>query len=72
MPSKILAEVVGSISELKKNPMALVNSGEGQPIAILNHNEPVFYCVPAVAYEALLKRIDELEQVPVEADKRTG
>jgi len=30
-------------------------------VAILNRNEPAFYCVPAKAYEAMLERIEDLE-----------
>lgn len=47
----MLAETTASISELKKNPMATVAAGEGLPVAVLNRNEPAFYCVPAKAYE---------------------
>jgi len=61
MPSQILADVAASVSELKKNPMATVASGEGFPVAILNHNEPVFYCVPAAAYERLMEQLEDME-----------
>ena len=57
----ILADVAASVSELKKNPMATVAAGEGFPVAILNHNEPVFYCVPAHAYEALMDKLEDME-----------
>ena len=61
MPHVILAETSASVSELKKNPMATVAAGEGFPVAILNHNEPTFYCVPAKAYEALLDKLEDME-----------
>jgi antitoxin StbD len=61
MPSQILADVAASVSELKKNPMATVASGEGFPVAILNHNEPVFYCVPAAAYTSLMNKLEDME-----------
>jgi antitoxin StbD len=61
MPHLILAETSASISELKKNPMATVAAGEGFPVAILNHNEPTFYCVPAKAYEALMDKLEDME-----------
>ena len=61
MAHTILAETTASVSELKRNPMATVSAGEGFPVAILNHNEPAFYCVPAKAYEALLNRLEDLE-----------
>jgi galactonate dehydratase len=41
--------------------MGTVAAGEGFPVAILNRNEPVFYCVPAKAYEAMLDRLEDLE-----------
>jgi antitoxin StbD len=56
----VLAETTASISELKRNPMGTVAAGEGFPVAILNRNEPAFYCVPAAAYEALLDRLEDL------------
>ncbi|MDH4284402.1 MAG: type II toxin-antitoxin system Phd/YefM family antitoxin [Gallionellaceae bacterium] len=57
----VLAETTASVSELKKNPMATVAAGEGFPVAILNRNEPAFYCVPAKAYESLMNRLEDLE-----------
>ena len=61
MPHTVLAEVTASVSELKKNPMGTVAAGDGFPVAILNHNEPAFYCVPAKAFEALLERLEDFE-----------
>lgn len=57
----ILAKTSASVSELKKNPMGTVAAGEGFPVAILNRNEPAFYCVPAKAYEALMGKLEDLE-----------
>lgn len=61
MANLILAETTASVSELKKNPMGTVAAGEGFPVAILNHNEPAFYCIPAKAYEALMDKLEDLE-----------
>jgi len=57
----ILADISAGISQLKKNPMALILQAEGAPIAILNRNEPVFYAVPAATYEALMDKLEDLE-----------
>lgn len=67
----ILAETTASVSELKKNPMGTVAAGDGFPVAILNRNEPAFYCVPAKAYEALMDRLEDIELNAV-ADARSG
>lgn len=58
---QILSDVSAGISELKKNPMAVVAQGEGFPVAILNRNAPVFYAVPASAYEALMDKLEDME-----------
>ena len=71
MANLILAETSASVSELKKNPMGTVAAGDGFPVAILNRNEPVFYCVPAKAYEALMEKLEDLELNAV-ADARDG
>lgn len=71
MVSVVLAEVTASVSELKRNPMGTVAAGEGAPVAILNRNEPAFYCVPAKAYEAMLERLEDIELNAI-ADSRTN
>lgn len=60
MPNQVLSEFAADISELQTNPMKVVASAEGMPIAILNRNEPAFYCIPAKAYQALLEHIDDI------------
>ena len=55
----VLASCSASISELKKNPSALIEQSEGEPIAILNHNRPTAYLIPAGTYEALLEKIED-------------
>lgn len=57
----ILADNSTSISELKKNPMAVVEQGEGFPVAVLNRNQPAFYCVPADAYEIMMDKLEDIE-----------
>ncbi len=70
MVHTVLADVTTSISELKKNPMSVVEQGEGFPVAVLNRNQPAFYCVPAEAYEALMDKLEDVElAVIVEARK---
>jgi len=57
----ILANRSASISELKKNPSWLIDQSAGEPIAILNHNKPTAYLIPAETYEAFLDKIDDFE-----------
>lgn len=52
---------MASVSELKKNPMEVVNNGFGEAVAILNRNNPAFYCVPADMYEKLMDLVEDRE-----------
>lgn len=56
---QVLADCSASISELKKNPSALLNEANGSAIAILNHNKPAAYLVPAETYEWLMEALDD-------------
>ena len=71
MASLVLARMTASVSELKRNPMGTVAAGEGDPVAILNRNEPAFYCVPARAYEVMMERLEDAELNAI-ADARKG
>ncbi len=57
----ILANCSASISELKRNPSALIEESDGEPIAILNHNKPTAYLIPAETYEELLDSIEDYQ-----------
>ncbi|MBW1787738.1 MAG: type II toxin-antitoxin system prevent-host-death family antitoxin [Deltaproteobacteria bacterium] len=57
----LLAELSASITDLKKNPSAIITQSSGQPVVILNHNRPAAYLIPAETYEALLDHLDDLE-----------
>lgn len=61
MPHIIHSVITAGITELKTNPMATVNAGKGYPVAILNRNQPAFYCVPADLYEQILECIGDKE-----------
>jgi len=70
MANTILTDTSASVSELKKNPMATVSAGDGYPVAILNRNQPAFYCVPAELYERMLEVMDDQELVKLVAERR--
>lgn len=41
--------------------MATISAGGGFPVAILNRNQPAFYCIPAELYEKMLDALDDQE-----------
>jgi antitoxin StbD len=61
MLDPILADASVSISTLKKNPSAVIKAAEGFPVAVLNHNTPMAYLVPADAWEAIMDRLEDME-----------
>ena len=59
----VFSDYAVAISEFKNNPMAALSKTDGQPLAVLNRNQPAFYCVPADVYEALVERLEDLEDL---------
>ena len=57
----IYANLTASISELKRSPTALLDKSSGQPIALLNHNKPTAYLIPAKLYEEILDHLEDKE-----------
>ena len=58
---RIYSRASVSISDLKKNPSRIINESEGSPVAILNHNRPSAYLIPAEAFEALMEKLEDYE-----------
>lgn len=67
---QVLADYSASISELKKNPTALLNEADGEAIAILNHNTPAAYLVPAETYELMMDMLDDYELAKLVESRR--
>ncbi len=57
----ILSPFSASISELKKNPSRLIEEANGESVAILNHNKPTAYLVPAATFERMINRLEDIE-----------
>jgi antitoxin StbD len=57
----ILADASISITELKRNPSAVIEAADGESVAVLVHNKPSAYLVPAETYKRLLERLEDLE-----------
>jgi antitoxin StbD len=61
----VLAETSIGITELKKNPSAVIRDAGTETIVVLHHNKPSAYLVPAITYEALMDVLDDLQLIPV-------
>jgi antitoxin StbD len=62
---RVAAGIAVSVSDLKKNPTAVVEEANGAPVAILNHNRVMAYMVPAEAFEAMAERLDDLDLIEI-------
>jgi len=58
---QILSRNSISISELKKNPAAVIDAADGEPVAVLVHNKPSAYLVPAETYRTMLEQLEDAE-----------
>lgn len=58
---QILAGASISITELKRNPSAVIEAAEDEAVAVLVHNKPSAYLVPAATYRRLLERLEDME-----------
>jgi antitoxin StbD len=57
----VLSEASVSITELKRNPSAVIEAAKDAAVAVLVHNKPSAYLVPAATYQRLLERLEDLE-----------
>ena len=58
-------EIAVSVSDLNKNPTAIIDGAGGHAVAVLNHNRVMAYLVPASIYEAMIDALDDQALVGV-------
>jgi len=66
----MLATATVSISDLKKNPSDIIKRSQGAPVAILNHNRPTAYLVPAAAFERMVEQLDDQYLIQLVKDRQ--
>ncbi|EOG7641679.1 type II toxin-antitoxin system Phd/YefM family antitoxin, partial [Vibrio cholerae] len=47
----------------------VATSAFGAPVAVLNRNEPAFYCVPASTYEIMMDKLEDLELLAIAKER---
>jgi antitoxin StbD len=68
----IYASTTVSITDLRRNPGAIIEEAGDAAVAILNHNRPTAYLVPARAFEALMDRLEDIELAETVRKRRGG
>ena len=57
----ILANMSVSVTELKRNYANILKQSDDGPVAVLNHNRPEAYLVPARHYERIMAYLEDME-----------
>jgi antitoxin StbD len=72
MMDAVFANTTVSVTELKRNYASIIKQSDESPIAILNHNRPESYLLPAAFYEKLLTRLEDLEDSQLIIERANG
>lgn len=70
--NSIFATATVSITDLRRNPGAIIDEAGDAPIAILNHNRVSAYLVPAKLYEAMMEKLEDIELAELVRERRGG
>ena len=68
----ILSNMTVSVTELKRNFADILRQADDCPVAVLNHNRPEAYLLPAAHYERLMAYLEDLEDAKLVRDRADG
>ena len=68
----LFANVAVSVTELKRNYAGILKKADDGPVAVLNHNRPEAYLVPAAHFEHLMDYLEDLEDARVVKERTEG
>ena len=57
----ILTQQAASMTDLKRDPMGIAQASEDGAVAILNRNQPAFYCVTPALFEYFQNLAEDAE-----------
>jgi len=68
----VLSHFAVSVTELKRNYAGILRLADDAPIAVLNHNRPEAYLLPAGHYERLMAHMEDLEDAKLVRERANG
>jgi antitoxin StbD len=68
----VLSHFTVSVTELKRNYADILKQADDAPIAVLNHNRPEAYLLPAGHYERLMAHVEDLEDIKLVRERANG
>lgn len=70
--NNLLSKTSVSVTELKRNYAGILAQADDEPVAVLNHNRPEAYLVPAGYFERLLNHLEDLEDARLVRERMNG
>jgi len=68
----ILSKSSVSVTELKRHYASILAQADDEPVAVLNHNRPEAYLVPAPYFERLMNLLEDLEDARLVRERANG
>ena len=68
----ILANRSVSVTELKRSFSEIISQADDGAIAVLNHNKPEAYLLPARMFERLMAYLEDLEDTKLVQERANG
>lgn len=68
----ILASMSVSVTELKRDYANILRQADDNPVAVLNHNRPEAYLLPASHYERLMAYLEDMEDAKLVRERADG
>jgi antitoxin StbD len=68
----VLSNLTVSVTELKRNYADILKQADQGPVAVLNHNRPEAYLLPAHHYEQLMAHLEDLEDAKLAYERAQG
>lgn len=68
----VLSQNCVSVTELKRNYTQVLLQANNQPVAVLNHNRPEAYLLPAAMYEKLLDQLGDAQAAQLVRERLDG
>lgn len=68
----ILSRRSVSVTELKRDFANVLKAADDEPVAVLNHNRPEAYLVPAAHFERLLAQLEDLQDLQLARERADG
>lgn len=68
----ILASMSVSVTELKRDYANILRQADDNAVAVLNHNRPEAYLLPASHYERLMAYLEDMEDAKLVRERADG